>query len=426
MLPLARKLGQLNEYTADLERGVELAADQPRRLLALSGLKAEMDQDAGRYKEAEATIQMALETAKGADERRQALLLIQLGRLYLYEERYEDAKKLFDRLAGQLDRSGIDALAASCRYYLGNIALHEGRYEDALALHEDALGRRRQQNLNRVAGNSLTATGAVYLALGNFPQALGCYREALELLEKHGSDLDRAYPLLGLGRALNRLGNYTEAARSLREAVKLREGKDDIAGEAIARLALAENSLSLGQFDKAQDEATKALFRLNQVARKTLLADAEQLLGKIQIRLRQLDSAKRHLETALEMHWEKGNQRSVAFDVAHLLQLALLQEDSAGVSRLTADLEQAVGRLPQPDLEEQLHFQIYQAARWQRERGVDTTDPQSHLQRSYREVFRKASHLDPELRHQFLFQIEEYREILEEGTRAGLTTDFEV
>ena len=65
LLPLARKLGQLNEYTSDLERGVELAADQPRRLLALAGLKAEMDQDAGRYKEAEATIQMALEAAKG-------------------------------------------------------------------------------------------------------------------------------------------------------------------------------------------------------------------------------------------------------------------------------------------------------------------------------------------------------------------------
>jgi tetratricopeptide (TPR) repeat protein len=424
LLPLARKLGQLNEYTSDLERGVELAADQPRRLLALAGLKAEMDQDAGRYKEAEATIQTALEAAKGADDRRQALLLIQLGRLYLDQERYTDAQRLFKKLAERLDQSGVEALAASCRYYLGNIALHEENYDEALELHKEALERRQRQKLNRVAGSSLTATGAVYLALGNYPQALRCYREALDLLERHGGDIDRAYPLLGLGRTLNHLGDYTAAARSLREALNLREGKDDIAGEAIARLAVAENNLFLGQLEKAQEEATKALFHLNLLSRKALLADAEQLLGMIQIRLRQSKSARRHLETALAMHREKGNQRSVAFDVAHLLQLALIEENPAEVSQLTTDLEEAVRLLARPDLEEQLHFQIFQSWQWQSQQGDDTADPQPHLKRAYRELFRKASHLDPELRHQFLFQISEYRKILEEGSRAGLTTEF--
>jgi len=425
LLPLARKLGQLNEFTSDLERSVELAADQPRRLLALAGLKAEMDQDAGRYEEAEATIQMALEAAKGADDRRQALLLIQLGRLHLDQERYADAQQLFKKLAERLDRNGVEALAASCRYYLGNIALHEGRYEEALELHKEALDRRQHQKLNRVAGSSLTATGAVYLALGNYPQALHCYREALDLLERHGSDIDRAYPLLGLGRTLNRLGDYTAASRSLREALLLREGKDDIAGEAIARMAVAENNLFLGQLDKAQEEATKALFQLNLLSRKALLADAEQLLGKIQIRLRQNDSARRHLKTALDMHREKGNQRSVAFDLAHLVQLALVEENKADVSRLTTALEEAVELLPRPDLEEQLHFQLFQSCQWQRQQGETSADPQSYLGKSYREVFRKASHLDPDLRHQFLFQISDYREILEEGSRAGLTTDFD-
>jgi tetratricopeptide (TPR) repeat protein len=425
LLPLARKLGQLNEFTSDLERGVELAANQPRRLLALAGLKAEMDQDAGRYKEAETTIQLALEAAKGADDRHQALLLIQLGRLHLDQERYADARQLFQRLTASLDRSGAEALGASCRYYLGNIALHEERYEEALELHKEALERRQHQKLNRVAGSSLTATGAVYLALGNYPRALDSYREAMDLLEQHGSDIDRAYPLLGRGRALNHLGDYTAASRSLREALHLREGKDDIAGEAIARMAVAENSLFLGQSDKAQEEVTKALFQLNLLSRKALLADAEQLLGKIQIRLRQNSSARRHLETALGLHREKGNQRSVAFDLAHLLRLALIEENQAEVSRLTTDLEEAVGRLARPDLEEQLHYQLFHGWRWLSQQGDDTAEPKPHLERAYRELFRKASHLDPDLRHQFLFQISEYREILEEGSRAGLTTDFD-
>ncbi len=425
LLPLARKLGQLNEFTADLERGVELAEDQPRRLLALAGLKAEMDQDAGRYAEAEATIRMALEAAKGADDRRQALLLIQLGRLQLDQERYAEAKQLFQKLADRLDSSGVDALAASCRYYLGNIALHEERYEEALELHEKALRQRQKQKLNRVAGNSLTATGAVYLALGNYPKALECYREALEVLDQHGGDMDRAYPLLGLGRALNRLGDYTAASRSLREALRLREGKDDIAGEAIARLAVSENNLYLGQFDRAQEEATKALFQLNLLSRLALLADAEQLLGRIQIRLRQNDSAKRHLETALDLHRQKGNQRSVAFDLAYLAELALIEGEKEEIGRRTAELQEATGRLARPDLEEQLHFQLYKNWHWLSQQGEETTEPQSLLESAYREVFRKASHLEPDLRHHFLFQIAEYREILEEGARAGLSIEID-
>ena len=425
LLPLARKLGRLNEFTADLERGVELAEDQPRRLLALAGLKAELDQDAGRYAEAESTIRMALEAAKGADERRQALLLIQLGRLQLDQERYVEAKQLFEKLADSLDRSGLDALSASCRYYMGNIAFHEEKYEEALELHREALERRQIQKLNRVAGNSLTAMGAVYMALGNYPQALRSYREAQDLLEKHGSDIDRAFPILGLGKALDRLGDYTAAGQSLREALTLREGKDDIAGEAVARLAVAENYLLLGQLDKAQEDATKALFQFNLLSRKALLAEAEQLLGRIQIRLRLNDSARRHLQTALELHRQKGNQRSTAFSLAYLLKLALIEEKADETSRLTAELHEVLNKLARPELQEQLHFQLYQSYRWLAEQGDSQADPKPFLDSAYREVFRKASHLNPDLRHQFLFQISEYREILEEGSRAGLTTDFD-
>ncbi len=425
LLPLARKLGRLNEFIEDLERGVELAEDQPRRLLALAGLKAELDQDAGRYTQAEETIRTALEAAQGADERRQALLLIQLGRLQLDQERYDEAKQLLDKLADNLDRSGLNALAASCKYYLGNIALHEERYEEALELHQEALERRQEQKLNRVAGNSLTAMGAVNMALGNYPQALQCYQDALELLEQHGGEIDRAYPLIGLGRAMNHLGDYTSAASTLREALTLREGKDDIAGEAVARLAIAENQLFLGQLDRAQEEATKALFQFNLLSRKALLADAEQLLGKIQIRLRLHDSARNHLENALELHGQKGNLRSIAFDKAYLLKLAMLDEKTEEIARLTSELDEAVKGLARPDLEEQLHFRLFQSTRWLRHRGKPAPEPEPFLEQAYRELLRKASHLKPELRHQFLFQISEYREILEEGSRAGLATDPE-
>ena len=58
-----------------------------------------------------------------------------------------------------------------------------------------------------------------------------------------------------------------------------------------------------------------------------------------------------------------------------------------------------------------------------RERGTEAADPLPHLQSAYREILRKASHLEPQLRHHFLFQIAEHREILETATREGLPLD---
>lgn len=425
LLPLARKSARLNEFATDLERAVHLARDQPRRLLALAGLKAEMEQDAGRYSEAESTIRLALEAAKGIDERRQALLLIQLGRLLLDQERYRDAQELFQKLVQNLDRSGLEALSASCRYYLGNIAFHEGRYEEALELHRKALDRRQRQDLKRAAGTSLTALGAIYWALGNYPQALSCYREAQNTLEIHGGDEDRAFPLLGLGRALNSLGDYTSASRPLRQALALREGKDDIAGEAVARLAVAENHLFLGQLDRAQEQTTRALFQLNLLSRKALLADAEQLLGRIRTRSRQFESAQRHLRNALALHREKDNRLATATDLGHLVKLALTERNDDDVARYTLALQEAIAELARPELVEQLHFRMYEALEWLRSRGQSVTvEPLPSLEKAYREVFRKASHLEPELRHHFLFQISEYRDILSAAARAGLTTDL--
>jgi len=88
----------------------------------LAGLKGEMDREAGRYQAAETTIRLALSAAQGGDERRQALLLIQLGRLHLDQERFEDAKELFEKLDVTLESRGATALCAACKYHLGNIA----------------------------------------------------------------------------------------------------------------------------------------------------------------------------------------------------------------------------------------------------------------------------------------------------------------
>ena len=423
LLPLARKHGRLHEYEGELARAVDLASGHPSRLLALAGLKGEMDREAGRYQAAETTIRLALSAAQGADERRQALLLIQLGRLHLDQERFEEAKQLFEKLDVTLERRGATALCAACRYHLGNIAAQENRLEDALELHQEALAERRRQSIQRATGNSLTALGAVYLALGNYPLALESYREAQELLEEHGAEDDVGFPLLGLGKVFNRLGDYTAASKPLKLALSLRQGKDEVAGEAVARLAVAENHLFLGQHDKALEEATEAQFKLDVISRKSLLADAELLLGRIGLQQRRFDSVLEHLSSALEAHREVGDDEAVGFDLAMLIRLAINTEQIEEAARWSDQLLEHLEGLPRAELLEEIQFGLYRGLTWLRERDAEAADPLPHLQSAYREILRKASHLEPQLRHHFLFQITEHREILETATRAGLPMD---
>jgi len=423
LLPLARKHGRLHKYEVELNRAVELASGHPSRLLALAGLKGEMDREAGRYQAAESTIRLALSAAQDADERRQALLLIQLGRLHLDQDRFAEAKQLFEKLNATLERLGATALCAACKYHLGNIAVRENRLQEALDLHKEALEERRKQGILRATGNSLTALGAVYLALGNYPSALESYREAQELLEEHGAEDDVGFPLLGLGKVFNRLGDYTAASKPLKLALSLRVGKDEVAGEAVARLAVAENHLFLGQLDKALEEATQAHFQLNVISRKSLLANAELLLGRIGLKKRKFASAREHLSAALENHQGGGNDEAVGFDLTMLIRLAINTEEVGDAQRWSEQLLLHLRELPRAELLEEFQFGLYQGLTWLRDRGEEATDSLPHLKAAYREILRKASHLEPRLRHHFLFQIAEHRQIVEAATRAGLPLD---
>jgi hypothetical protein len=86
-------------------------------------------------------------------------------------------------------------------------------------------------------------------------------------------------------------------------------------------------------------------------------------------------------------------------------------------------LAEHLQELPRAELLEEIQFGLYRGLTWLNERGESDADPSPHLQAAYREILRKATHLEPQLRHHFLFQITEHREILEAATRAGLPLD---
>lgn len=420
LLPLARKMGTLRNHGEELERAIELARSDPARLLALASLKAEMDQESGRYQEAEATIKQALEGATGVDPKRKALLVIQLGRLQIRRQRLSEARQLFTSVRQAVGASGSSPMAATCDFYLGNIALSEGELEEAHRHHLDALEQRRRQGVDRATGSSLSALGAVAVARGHYPQALDYYREAEEILEAHGKSGETGYSLLGQARALSRLGDYTGATRPVRRALALREGRDDTAGEALARLAVAKNYLDIGQPDVALEQARKAHFQLNLISAGEHLAGADSLLGRIHLSQRRYDAAGRRFEAARKVHQTEGDAQAAALDLAGLLEIALATGDAQTVRRHTTDLKNELPDLPSSDLNDRLSYRLYLGLEYLTATGLNVGNPLPYLERAYRGVLDKAEHLSHEQRQRYLFQIPHHQAILSAATDKGL------
>ncbi|HVS14414.1 MAG TPA: tetratricopeptide repeat protein [Thermoanaerobaculia bacterium] len=418
-LRLARQLGALKNLESVIERAIWLARDEPLRRLALITLKAEHQQYAGHLRESEASLVEGLELARGVDPTRKSLILIQLGKLLQRQDRYAEARRLFEDLLPAVERVGNRALTAACRYHLGNLFLHEGKTRRALECHRQALDERRSLGLQQHVGPSLTAVAAVHLTEGDYPRAIAVYQEARSHLLQHGSRGESSYALLGLARTHNRLGDPEAAAPLVRESLELRGSLDDQVGEAIARLAMAETNLLLGQLDQALREARRASFRLTVLNMPRYVGDAEQLVGRIQLQLRQPARAATHFESAFSIHRQHGHLRDSTFDRAWLLEAALALDDEEAVSRHCADLAAVMATIRYPESGEVVDLRLFRGLRWLRARGRDLGDPLLPLRRAYQALCAKTEHLDSALRNRFLLRVPDNRAILDFAAELG-------
>lgn len=410
MLPLARRVDRLHELQNELERAIQLAAEVPRRLVALLTLKAELDQEKGRFRAAEEGLKRALEISEEVDEKHRLRLFLRLGDLLMREDRTHEAREMFTNLLALVQGQSGD-LVATCHYYLGNVALGEKRFDEALEHHQAALEIRREKEDRRL-GASLSALGALHLERGDYPQAQRFFEQAEDVLSRFGGRPEElSFALRGAGRALTRLGDHTAASRPLKQALELSTGRD-VMTEAFARLDIAENHLHLGNVSQALAEARQAHFRLSLITNAPLLGDVELLLGQILMRQHQEDAAREHFQEALRTHRRLADPQRQALDHSWLLELSLREGDREGLLRQSQALEAGLARLAVTPDDEILGFRLFKAFDWLERRQIAVPAALPFLERAYRELMRKTAYLEPEQRHHFLFQNREHEELL--------------
>jgi tetratricopeptide (TPR) repeat protein len=348
--------------------------------------------------------------------------MIRLAGVYAHQDRVEEAEEVLSDLIPAFQRQGLTEQVATCRYMLGNLARRKRRLSEALDHHREALEARRLFDAppHELAA-SLTAYGGTFLDQGDYPAALALFDEAVETI---GDDSARArdlsFALIGKGRVLGRLGNPKAARPLLQRALSLREGRDDRIGEAIARLDVARNLLDLDQYEAAFEEAGRARFQLDLLSGGTVLAEADQILGRIRLARRRFDEARQHFDTALERHVADGDEIGAAFDEAWLLETALLCSQASAADRAVRALQERRAGLRQVELSELLDYRLFRGLDWLSQRGIHLGDPISFLERAYEQVLVKAERLEGDQRHRYLFEVDHNREIVEAARGAGL------
>ena len=420
LLPTARRLGRLQHNVPDLERALELAKDDPDKQLALASLMATAYEEGGHHRQAEATLLSALEKTSVAEQpKRRARLALQLAAIYERTGRLNEASRLLEDLYPALENRDHRALAASCHFTLAEIALRRNRLEEAITHHRTAFEIREELGNEGAITSSLTALGRVAHATGNYPQALEYFDEALaKVADKESEDCARV--LLGTASVLRRLGGYQQAATLHRRALAIYESREDAQSEAHARLALAETLFDLEQLDKALVEARQVHFKMDLLSMSAELADAEQLIGRIELNHRKYASARAHLERALGQHTGQGSSRGAAQDHSWLIELGLATEDGSTLREHTAGLSDLLTELQHSSIVESLNFRMFRGLSWLRLHDTQVEDSLPYLEKAYREVLRKAFPLDTERRHHFLFEVPDNRAILELATSKGL------
>jgi tetratricopeptide (TPR) repeat protein len=418
LLPLLRSQGRLAGRRNDLVRALELAAEvDPGRVPALAGLKAELAEDEGRLSEAETLLRHALAESQGrSGDSARALLLLRLGRVLVRRERYAEARALLEGVIPVLDGSDAEGMAAGARFLLANVALHENRLEEALGLHHKALEARRRLDRPKQIGVSLSALGTVTLQLGRYTEALAFYREAEERFRTADDPEETSFAQIGIGRALSRIGDFLGASRPLRSALELRQTRGDKVGEAIARLAVADNHLLLGQLDKAFELARRAHFDLSFHSASEPLANAGQVLGRLALGRRGPEAAARHLATALDAPRRLGRGEAAASDLSWLLQVALQARDRRELARLVTEHEGAQASCPRTERREILETRLYLGL----ERLGRDDEGRAHLENAYKALLEKTGHLPADLRHRFLHDIPEHQILVQAAARAGI------
>lgn len=306
LAPYLRQRGfnaELLHWCEDGLQACESLQQNPGRLLLL---RSDVQSALGRWDEAMADIQSAIQASKGMDPGTYAQAMLALGRLQLNQGDYGSAldtlAKAEPLLSEQSDYEGLTIVRAEIAAY----HLNRGELDKALSLYLEADRLRRQTGANRAADHTLLMLGVVYRKKRDYAQATAYLKQLLERSEtqrNRGGVATAAHHLAWVH--LNQ-GNLIQAQRLCGQAISIYNEIGDTRGVSDAYEQLGLILLAEGQKERALSYLGRSLAMRRELGNQHGAASSLRHLAVAYLQVGRLITAARTLWQSLSTYWQLG------------------------------------------------------------------------------------------------------------------------
>ncbi len=331
---LLAKLERRSEAVAWI-KSIDLNGAAPRWRILLKREEASIDNELGRFREADVLLVDAIRDAHASGEARMEANLEVRRSYVLYKMgEYDVANECLDRAEASARQRGDDTLEPFIFHNRGLVLAATNRFEEALAPLQRSLSEFQKRGRMDHAANVLITIAWCHLGLGQFERARQLYNEALPI----AAPADRHLCVGHLGNVFYRERNFVQAAEYYERAANLAKDVDrdyyslwltNLAGSLLEQGKWTEaervNDAALGlernldgsmglehslvndgmiEFGKGNTKAAEQLLgEVLQSPNRNLSAklDAGSSLAKVLVSVGEIDKAKRQFEATLRL-----------------------------------------------------------------------------------------------------------------------------
>jgi len=309
----------------ELDRALKIKADFPEAL----GLKAKILRDTGRYRQAIAVADSALQyqSINKNSNLKSGFLISKAGNDWYLGDNAAAFANLNEAL--RLSRKNVDIdNELKCLNILGLLFRSTNQNKKALSNFQSALRiiktRRYENRLGVISAN----IGDVYLNLAQYDSSLYYYSQALKILKANGDIRNAAATLGSMAAVYSMKGDYAKAVRLGKKAITDYKKLGDKSGRGIELTNLAAVYVETANYSKALNILNQALSLIREIKEKYSEQICLGLMGTTYLKLGNYEQAGAYLKTARKIAEEIDSRSDEAIDSGNLAAVFLASGDT--------------------------------------------------------------------------------------------------
>jgi CHAT domain-containing protein/predicted negative regulator of RcsB-dependent stress response len=239
---------------------------------------------------------------------------------------FREAESLYKQAVARAENSNMTVTQAEIESNLGKLYLYQCRYDLALDCFERS--RRKYASLRMPHRSAIAEMeiADIYLEINLLPEAAEIYKSAINTFDELGMRAERARCLLNYGRTLLSLSKEEGVEESLSQAEELFQAEGNAVAAAVVKLTRAQALCLKEDYDEAERQAEEAEreFISNESQRYEIVA--KFLRGEVARLLENDDEASLLLKTSARLASEQSQTEVLRLCLTSLGKLSVREE----------------------------------------------------------------------------------------------------